>query len=418
MGVTFNDIDDEDDFGETHEINVTPFIDVMLVLLIIFMVAAPLSTVDLPVDLPKSSATPQKKPDKPTYVTIKSDLAVAMEKRRSSAWISSARSIRPIPTRSGASSSVATGRVLWRHDGCARAVAGRGLHQGRARGVGGPPGCSRGSQFPPSLGLCNKSARRDSGASRDEQGPLGPAATIAVSMHLGFAALAYVHLQQDAESDDLGAPGIEIDIELTSPRTLTQLPPGPESQESVASPEVAKQVAEVKEADLPKEMPVETENPDRQVTIETNIEPKDESPEVKVKTEASEDSIAQEAMAAPSTGCDRGGEIRHGRSGDRRKPAARAGHLAKGAGRISTGTAVSVGSQPETVRIVLSVDSIGWGGSYPSESSRARVTKLRRGARAMVKRASPVPPPPALVVDEGLSFTLRSTSRRVASGRA
>src|SRR5262245_40716364 len=78
MGVTFNDIDDEDDFGETHEINVTPFIDVMLVLLIIFMVAAPLSTVDLPVDLPKSSAVPQKKPDKPTYVTIKSDLAVAI----------------------------------------------------------------------------------------------------------------------------------------------------------------------------------------------------------------------------------------------------------------------------------------------------------------------------------------------------
>jgi biopolymer transport protein ExbD len=78
MGVTFNDVDEEDDFGETHEINVTPFIDVMLVLLIIFMVAAPLSTVDLPVDLPKSSAVPQKKPDKPTYVSIKSDLAIAI----------------------------------------------------------------------------------------------------------------------------------------------------------------------------------------------------------------------------------------------------------------------------------------------------------------------------------------------------
>lgn len=78
MGVAFNDIDDEDDFGETHEINVTPFIDVMLVLLIIFMVAAPLSTVDLPVDLPTSSATPQKRPDTPTYVSIKSDLTVAI----------------------------------------------------------------------------------------------------------------------------------------------------------------------------------------------------------------------------------------------------------------------------------------------------------------------------------------------------
>ena len=70
--------DDDDDFDEAHDINVTPFIDVMLVLLIIFMIAAPLSTVDLPVDLPSSTAVPQKRPDKPTYVTIKSDLGVAI----------------------------------------------------------------------------------------------------------------------------------------------------------------------------------------------------------------------------------------------------------------------------------------------------------------------------------------------------
>jgi biopolymer transport protein ExbD len=77
MAMVIDDLDD-DDFDETHDINVTPFIDVMLVLLIIFMIAAPLSTVDLPVDLPSSTAIPQKKPDKPTYVTIKSDLAVAI----------------------------------------------------------------------------------------------------------------------------------------------------------------------------------------------------------------------------------------------------------------------------------------------------------------------------------------------------
>ncbi|HEY1747868.1 MAG TPA: TonB system transport protein ExbD [Xanthobacteraceae bacterium] len=79
MAVAIGDIDNEDDdFEEAHEINVTPFIDVMLVLLIIFMIAAPLSTVDLPVDLPSSTAVPQKRPDKPTYVTIKADLAVAI----------------------------------------------------------------------------------------------------------------------------------------------------------------------------------------------------------------------------------------------------------------------------------------------------------------------------------------------------
>jgi biopolymer transport protein ExbD len=67
-------IDDSgDDLVETHEINVTPFIDVMLVLLIIFMVAAPLSTVDVHVDLPVSTAKPQPKPDKPVYLTIKQD---------------------------------------------------------------------------------------------------------------------------------------------------------------------------------------------------------------------------------------------------------------------------------------------------------------------------------------------------------
>jgi biopolymer transport protein ExbD len=70
--------DDDEEFAEAHEINVTPFIDVMLVLLIIFMVAAPLSTVDLPVDLPTTSATPIKRPDKPTYLTIKSDSTLAI----------------------------------------------------------------------------------------------------------------------------------------------------------------------------------------------------------------------------------------------------------------------------------------------------------------------------------------------------
>jgi biopolymer transport protein ExbD len=80
MGASISEsgLDDDDDFAENHDINVTPFIDVILVLLIIFMVAAPLSTVDLPVDLPSSTAIPQKKPDKPTYVSIKADLAVAI----------------------------------------------------------------------------------------------------------------------------------------------------------------------------------------------------------------------------------------------------------------------------------------------------------------------------------------------------
>ncbi|MFC0139037.1 TonB system transport protein ExbD [Erwinia mallotivora] len=65
--------EDVDSNGEMHEINVTPFIDVMLVLLIIFMVAAPLATVDIRVNLPASTSAPQPRPEKPVYLSIKAD---------------------------------------------------------------------------------------------------------------------------------------------------------------------------------------------------------------------------------------------------------------------------------------------------------------------------------------------------------
>ena len=55
---------------QNSEINVTPFVDVMLVLLIIFMVAAPLATVSIHVDLPDSSAKPSQNPPKPVYISI------------------------------------------------------------------------------------------------------------------------------------------------------------------------------------------------------------------------------------------------------------------------------------------------------------------------------------------------------------
>jgi len=58
---------------QNSEINVTPFVDVMLVLLIIFMVAAPLATVSVEVKLPRAVAAPAPSPPKPVYISIQND---------------------------------------------------------------------------------------------------------------------------------------------------------------------------------------------------------------------------------------------------------------------------------------------------------------------------------------------------------
>jgi biopolymer transport protein ExbD len=61
------------EIDQNAEINVTPFVDVMLVLLIIFMVAAPLASVTIKVALPPAVAKPAPNPPKPVYISIKQD---------------------------------------------------------------------------------------------------------------------------------------------------------------------------------------------------------------------------------------------------------------------------------------------------------------------------------------------------------
>ena len=203
------DLDDDSDFAESHEINVTPFIDVILVLLIIFMVAAPLSTVDLPIDLPTSTATPQKKPDKPTYVSIKPDLSVAigenMVKRvdlvRSLDAMADASKERHIFLR--ADRAVPYGELM----DVLEILRAGGYSKIKLVALEGVPDAS---------GVASGAGKALTGL--DEQKPSRrlwiSAAVIALALHVGGAALAIVHLQTEEADDALGASAIEIGLEM------------------------------------------------------------------------------------------------------------------------------------------------------------------------------------------------------------
>jgi outer membrane biosynthesis protein TonB len=124
----------------------------------------------------------------------------------------------------------------------------------------------------------------------------------ALALHAGGAAAVMMSLAPDADVA-LGAPAIEIGVELASPRlSPSDLPPGPEAESALASPAMPEQKAQVEEAKLDEDKPVETEDPERLVTPEAVEKPKpDDSAKATVTNRASEQSIASEAAAAPAT---------------------------------------------------------------------------------------------------------------------
>jgi TonB family protein len=237
------------------------------------------------------------------------------------------------------------------------------------------------------------------------------AAVCALALHAGGAAFALAHLQSDVSDEDLGAPAIEIGLELSAPRqAAADLPPGPDSTAAVASPELAFQKAEVKETDLPKDTPTETDDPDRVVTPNQAKKPVEE--EAKVATlqrQASQESIAAEATATPSSenvpegprsvapAQGTGESARRVRATWQRELMA---HLDKHK-RYPTVHALKsaeilVSFVLDRMGHVLSTGVVKGSGDPAFDEA----------AMAMLKRSDPVPQPPPLVADEGLNFTL------------
>jgi periplasmic protein TonB len=237
------------------------------------------------------------------------------------------------------------------------------------------------------------------------------AALGALALHVGGVALAIAHLRTDDLDDSLGAPAIEVGLELMSPRLeATDLPPGPDADASVASPALAEQKAEVKETELPKDIPTETEDPDRVVTPNDSRKPKEDDTKIAtVQTSASTESVAAEATATPSSEAIQQGPRSiapaqgTGESARRMRATWQkelSAHLDKHkrypAERSHKSAEILVSFALDRMGHVLSASIVKGSGDAAFDEA----------ALAMVRRSDPVPQPPPLVADEGLSFTL------------
>jgi len=237
------------------------------------------------------------------------------------------------------------------------------------------------------------------------------AAVGALALHIGGVALAIAHLRTDDVDDSLGAPAIEIGLEMMSPHLEpTDLPPGPDAEASVASPALAEQKAEVKETELPKDVPTETENPDRAVTPDDQKKPKEDDAKLAaVQTSASTESVAAEATATPSSEAIQQGPRSvapaqgTGESAQRMRATWQKeliAHLDKHkrypASRSQKSAEIVIGFALDRMGHVLSTSIVKGSGDAAFDEA----------ALAMVRRSDPVPQPPPLVADEGLSFTL------------
>jgi protein TonB len=233
------------------------------------------------------------------------------------------------------------------------------------------------------------------------------AAAGVLALHIGGAALAIAHMQI-GDPDELGSEGIEIGLEMSSPHLdPSDAPAGPDADASAASPALAEQKAVVKETELPKDVPTETEDPDRVVTPNDSQKPKEDDPKVaQVQTSASTESVAQEAMATPSVQ-----DVPEGRS---QTPVEGNG---KSLQRMRASWYAKLGAHfdkhkrspqiSKNFKVVVSVTFDRNGhviSSSIAESSGDAACDA--AALAMLRRSDPVPPPPPLIADEGLSFQL------------
>jgi TonB family protein len=239
----------------------------------------------------------------------------------------------------------------------------------------------------------------------------GFALLIAIAFHAAGFAAARSGLAAEDEADPLGAPAIEIGLDLTAPREAeTNLPPGPEADASAASSAAVDQKAKAERTDLPKDRPVETDDPDRVAAPDAAKTPRDNKPNVQdAKANPTADSVASEALAPPSVENAReaprsaapaqgtGDSLERVKTTWQRKLAAHLNRFKHYPGTVSP--------RGMTVVLTFTLDRLGHvSAATLRQSSGDRA--FDQAALAMMTRADPVPPPPPAIADDGLTFTM------------
>ena len=244
---------------------------------------------------------------------------------------------------------------------------------------------------------------------------------VALALHAGIVGLVLFELDQQADDSELGAPALAIGIDLASPRfPPSNLPPGPESEASMASQAAAEQRPTTLQPELPKETPTESEQADRLVTLNEVTPPAEEMPEVAVQQVApSEESVAQEAMAPPSVEtpveAPQSVTIDQGTAASRQRARVTwQRELMAHLDRYKRYPAERLQRDAEIV-VNLLLDRTGRVVSTSIAKSSGHAA-FDEAAVAMVQRASPLPAPPPLVADEGLTFSLPVNFRSGRSG--
>lgn len=234
---------------------------------------------------------------------------------------------------------------------------------------------------------------------------------VALALHASTIAVSVYYMKPAESQDDLGAPAIEVGIEFAAPHLEpVDLPPGPPAEDAAASPAVVEQKANVEETQLPKEQPIESDDPDRLVSPDDSIKPKEDDPTIKaMEAMPSQESIASEASAPP---------------------------VSQAAKESEQSTAPAEGTGESETRVEMTWERelgihLNKHKRYPADAKRrnAQVTlsftidrlghlvsatvagssgdpAFDQAALTMIHDADPVPAPPPAVADRGLTFTL------------